>query len=203
MQEEQQGAAAQEVDDHEGRQRPERVGVVGAGEPPRAPERLPGPDSLGDHRGHREPGEGEPGEGRQDEEPDEQAHRQEDQDSYTEGGQIIAPRRTPPEDEHARSDEAEREERCAQDEQCPLSGPAGPDRELVEDGDDEPEREPAPEVPLVETDRVGDELTNGPVGRRDVVWERGHLARRYRRLTSNDPYSTASASTSCSWSQER
>jgi hypothetical protein len=31
-------------------------------------------------------------------------------------------------------------------------------------------------VPLVETDRVGDELTNGPVGRRDVVWGRGHRA---------------------------
>jgi hypothetical protein len=152
------------------------VDVVGTGEPPRASEGLPGTRSLGDHRGHREPGEGEPGNGGQDEEPDEQAHRQEDQDSYSEGGQIVAPRRTPPEDEHARTDEAKREERCAEDEQCPLSGPAGPDRELVEDGDDEPEREPAPEVPLVETDRVGDELTNGPVGRRDVVWGGGHRA---------------------------
>jgi len=176
VQQEEQGGAAQEVDDDEGRQRPERVGVVDAGEPPRAPERLPGPHSLGDHRGHREPGEGEPGKGGQDEEPDEQADRQEDQDSHSEGDQIVARRPAPPEDEHARSDEAEREERRAEDEQCPLSGPAGPDRELVEDGDDEPDREPAPEVPLVETDRVGDELTNGPVGRRDVVWERRHRA---------------------------
>ena len=126
MQQEEQGGAAQEVDDDEGRQRPERVGVVGAGEPPRAPERLPGPHSLRDHRWHREPGEGEPGKGGQDEEPDEQAHRQEDQDPHSEGGQIVAPRRAPPEDEHARSDEAEREERRAEDKQCPLSGPAGP-----------------------------------------------------------------------------
>ena len=154
MQEEEQGAAAQEVNDDEGRQRPERVDVVGAGETPRTPERLPGPHSLSDHRGNREPGEGEPDKGRQDEEPDEQADRQEDQDSYSEGDEIVAPRRAPPEDEHARSDVAESEERCSQDEQRPLSGPAGTDRELVEDGDDQPEHKPAPEPALIEPDRV-------------------------------------------------
>jgi hypothetical protein len=175
VQEEEQGAAAQEVNDDEGRQCPERVDVVGAGEPPRAPEGLPEACSLGDHRGHREPGEGEPGKGGQDEEPDEQAHRQEDQDSYSEGGQIVARRRTPPEDEHARSDVAEREERCAEDEQRPLSGPAGPDRELVEDGDDEPEREPAPEPALVEPDRVSNELPDSPVGRRDAARNLSHV----------------------------
>ncbi len=85
MQEEEERGAAQEVDDDEGRECPDCVDVVGAGKPPRPPECLPQPHSLGDHRGHGEPGEGEPGEGGQDEEPDEQAHRQEDQDSYAEG----------------------------------------------------------------------------------------------------------------------
>ena len=199
MQEEEQGAAAQEVDDDEGRQRPERVDVVGAGEPPRAPERLPGPHSLGDHRRNREPGEGEPDKGGQDEEPDEQADRQEDQDSYSEGDQIVAPRRAPPEDEHACSDVAESEERCSQDEQRPLSGPAGPDRELVEDGDDEPEHEPAPEPALIEPDRVCDQLADSSVGRRDLVRGRRHPARRYR----CEPRRARVDSTSCSWSQER
>ena len=169
MQEEEQRGTAQEVDDDERRQRPERVEVVGAGEPSGAPERLPGPHSLGDHRGHGQPGEGEPGEGGQDEEPDEQAHGQEDEDSHSERRQVVATSRPPPEDEHAGGDVAEREERSAEDEQRPLSGAVGPDRELVEDGDDEPEREPAPEPALVEPDRVGDELPDSPVGRRDAA----------------------------------
>jgi hypothetical protein len=120
VQEEEQGAPAQEVDDDKGRQRPERVDVVGGGEPTRAPERFPRPDSLRDHRGYGQPGEGEPGEGGQDEEPDEQAHRQEDEDSHSEGGQIVATGRAPSEDEHAGADEAEREQRSADDEQRPL-----------------------------------------------------------------------------------
>ena len=165
MQEEEQRGAAQEVNDDEGREGRERVDVVGAGEPPGAPERFPRPHSLGDHGGHGEPGEGEPGEGGQDEEPDEQADGQEDQNSDSEGRQIVAARRSPSEDEHAGGDEAEREQRGADDEQRALGGPVGPDGELVEDGDDEPEREHAPEPALVEPDRVGDELPDGPVGR--------------------------------------
>ena len=141
------------------------MNVVGTCELTGSPERLPGPDSLGDHRGHGEPGEGEPGQGGQDEEPDEQAHRQEDQDSHSERGHVVAESGPPPEDENARRDVADREERSAEDEQGPLGGAVGSDRELIDGRDHEPEREHAPEAPLVEPDRVGDELPDGSVGR--------------------------------------
>ena len=88
--------------------------------------------------------------------------------------QIVAAGRAPSEHEHARADEAEREQRSADDEERPLGGAVGPDGELVEDGDDEPEREHAPEPALVEPDRVGDELPDGPVGRRDVTRNLSH-----------------------------
>ena len=139
--------------------------VIGDGEPRRPPERFPRSHSLGDHGGHGEPREGEPGECGQDEEPDEQANGQEDDDSDSERGQIVAAGRAPSEHEHARTDVTEREQRCADDEQRPLGVAVGPDRKLVEDRDDEPEQEHAPEPALVEPDRVGDELPDGPVGR--------------------------------------
>ena len=175
MQEEEQRGTAEEVDDDQRRQCPERVEVVGAGKPTGSPERLAGPHSLGDHRGHGQPGEGEPGERGQDEEPDEQPHRQEDENPDAEGGHVIAASGPPSEDEHAGGDVADREERSAEEEQRPLSRAVGSDRELVEDGDDEPEREPTPEPTLVEPDRVGDELTDGPVGRGDVARNLSHV----------------------------
>ena len=174
MQEEEQRGTAEEVDDDQRRQRPERMEVVGAGKPTGSSQRLPGPHSLGNHRGHGEPGKGEPRECGQDEEPDEQPHRQEDEDSHTEGGHVIAATRLPAEDEHACGDVADREDRSAQEEESPLDGAVRSDRELVEDGDDEPQREPTPEPSLVEPDRVGDELPDGPVGRRDVARNLGH-----------------------------
>ena len=201
MQEEEQRGTAEEVDDDQRRQRPERVEVVGARKAAGSPQRRPGPHSLGNHRGHGEPGEGEPGQCGQDEEPDEQPHRQEDEDSHAEGGRVIAATRPPAEDEDARGDVADCEERSAQEEKGPLDGAVGPDRELVEDGDHEPEREPSPEAALVEPDRVGDELPDGPVGRRDVARNQGHWL---DRISAAYPSGAGCrASTSCSWSHER
>ena len=103
-------------------------------------------------------------------------------------------RRPPAQDEHARADVAEREQRGCQDEERPLGVPATADPDLAEDGDDEPESETREEAVPVEPDRVCDELTDGPVGRRNFLWSHGHVLRRYP---------SASASTSCSWSHVR
>ncbi len=96
MQEEQQRAAADEIDDDERRQRAERVHVVGAREAASAPQRIPRSRALEKRHGNREPGEGQPGKRGQDEDPDEQANRQEDDDSDRERGQERTPRGTLP-----------------------------------------------------------------------------------------------------------
>ena len=176
MQEEEQRRPAEEVDDDEGRERPECVDVVGGGKTAGAPERFPQPGILVQSGRHCEAGEGKPGERRQDEEPDEQPDREEDEDPEHEGGQEAAAGRPPPENEHTGGDVAEREERGTEDQQRSLRLSRDPDRELVEDGDDEPDREYAPEPPLVEPDRVGDELTDGALRGRDLCRRHGHRA---------------------------
>jgi hypothetical protein len=165
VQEEEQRGAAEEVDDDEGRQRAEGVDVVDPREAARPSHSFTRAQALGKDRRHREAGEREPRQGREDVEPDEDPHRQEDEDADHERGQEDTPRRPELEDEHARADVAEREERCRQDEESALGLLAVADCVLVEDGDDEPDRKRPPEAPLVEANRVGDELTDGPVCR--------------------------------------
>ena len=189
MQEEEQRGAAQEVDDDEGRERPQGMHVVHAREAAGPPQRVPEPNVAVEHRRHRQPRECEPHEGRQDEEPDEDADGQKDEGPDHERRQEGTQARPPAEDEQARADVAEREERRRQNEERPLHVTAAADRDLVEDGDDEAECEAGQETPLVEADRVRDELSDGPVGRRDFLWSHGHALRRYP---------SASASTSCS-----
>jgi hypothetical protein len=194
VQEEEQRGAAQEVDEDEGRERPEGMKVVDAREAARPPQPVPSPAVAVEQRRHREPGEREPGESRQDEEPDEDPDRQEDQGPDRECGQEGAQRGPPAQDEDAGADVTEREEGRCQDEKRPLRLLATADPDLAEDGNDEPESEAGEEAVSVEADRVRDELADGPVGRRDFVWSRGHALRRYP---------SASASTSCSWSHVR
>jgi hypothetical protein len=168
VQEEEQRGAAQEVDEDEGRERSERVDVVGARQATGPLERRARADATVDHRRHGEPGEGEPGQGGQDEEPDQEPHGQEDDGPDAECGQVDAPWRSPPEDEHAGFDVGQREERRAQREERRLGYLVAADRELVEGGDGEPERKTSPEAPLVEANRVGDELADRSVSRRDL-----------------------------------
>jgi hypothetical protein len=170
------------------------VHVVDARESARPPQRVPSSDVVVEQGRHREPREREPGESRQDEEPDEDPDGHEDEDADHKCGQECAQARPPAQDEHARADVGEREERRCQGEERSLRIAATPDPDLAEDCDDEPERETGEEAVPVEADRVRDELTDGPVGRRDFVWSRGHALRRYP---------SASASTSCSWSHVR
>jgi hypothetical protein len=165
MQEEEQRGAAEEVDDDEGRERSQGMHVVDARESARPPRRVPDSEVVVEHRRHREPGEREPGEGRQDEEPDEDADRQEDQGPDRECGQEGAQGRPPAQDEHARADVAEREQGRCQKKERPLHIPVTADPELAEDGDDEPEGETREEAVPVEADRVRDELADGPVDR--------------------------------------
>ena len=194
VQEEEQRGAAEEEDDDEGGERPQRMHVVDSREAAGPPERVPGADLLVEHRRHRQPRERKPREGGQDEEPDEDADGQEDEGPDHERDQERTQRGPPAEDEQARADVAEREERRRQDEERPLRIPAAADRDLVEDGDHEPEREAREEVAPVEPDGVRDELADGAVGGRDLVWSGGHALRRYP---------PASASTSCSCSHVR
>jgi hypothetical protein len=168
--------------------------VVDARESARPPQRVPSSHVVVEQRRHREPRERQPGESGQHEEPDEDPDGQEDQGADRECGQEGAQGRPPVQDEHARADVAEREERRCQGEERPLRIPATPDPDLAEDGDDEPERETREEAVPVEADRVRNELADGPVDRRDFVGSRGHALRRYP---------SASASTSCSWSHVR
>ena len=169
MQEEEQRGAAQEVDDDESCERPKRMHVVDAREAARPPQRVPDAGVVVEHRRHRKPREREPGEGRQDEEPDEDPHRQEDQGPDHECGQEAAQSRPPSQDEHARADVAECEQGRCEEEERSLHIPATADPDLAEDGDDEPEGETREEAVPVEADRVRDELAYGPVGRRDVL----------------------------------
>jgi hypothetical protein len=168
VQEEEQRGAAEEVDDDECRERAQGMQVVDARESARPPQRVPDSEVAVKHRRHREPGEREPGEGRQDEEPDEDADRQEDQGPDHECGQEGARGRPPTQDEHARADVAEREQGRCHGEKGSLHTPATADPDLAEDGDDEPEGETREEAVPVEADRVRDELADGTVGRRDV-----------------------------------
>jgi hypothetical protein len=174
VQEEEQRGAAEEVDDDERRQRSECVDVVDPREAARPSHSFTRAQTLGENRRHREACEREPRQGREDVEPDEDPHRQEDEDADHERGQEDTPRRPELEDEHARADVAERKKGCPQDEEGALGPLAVADCVLVEGGDDEPDRKRPPEAPLVEANRVGDELTDGPVGRRDFVWSSGH-----------------------------
>jgi hypothetical protein len=96
VQEEQQRAAADEVEDDERRQRAERVHVVGAREAAAPSQRLPDAAPLEQRNGNREPGKREPRERGQDEDPDEEADRQEDDDTDREGGHERPPRGTCP-----------------------------------------------------------------------------------------------------------
>jgi hypothetical protein len=194
VQEEEQRGAAEEVDDDEGGERPQGMRVVHSRQTPGPPQRVPEPDVAVEHGRHGQPRECEPREGRQDEEPDEDADRQKDEGPDHERGQEGTQARPPAEDEETRADVAEREKRRCQDEEHPLCIPPAVDPDLVEDCDDEPEREARKEPTPVEPDRVGDELTDSPVGRRDFLWSHGHALRRYP---------SASASTSCSWSHVR
>lgn len=193
MQEEEQRGAAEEEDDDECGECPQRMHVVDSREATRAPKSIPEASPAVEHRRHRQPCEREPREGGQDEEPDEDADGQEGEGPDHERDQERTQGRSPAEHEQARADVAEREERRRQDEERSLRIPPAADRDLIEDRDHEPEREAWEEVAPVEPDRVGDELTDGPVGRRDL-WSGGHALRRYP---------AASASTSCSWSHVR
>ena len=165
MEEQEERAPAEEVDDEERREAPERVNVVGPREPARPAERGPDAEPFEQCRRNGEADEGEPRDRGQDVEPDEDADRQEDDHADDEGPRHGAPRRALPRRERAGPDVGEREEGRSDREQDPLRLRALPDGELIEDRDDEPERERGPEPPAVEADRVGDELADGPVGR--------------------------------------
>jgi hypothetical protein len=140
------------------------VHVIRAGETTPSPQRLPDSALLEEGRGNREPGEGEPGERGQDEDPDEKANRQKDEDADPEGGEECPARRPLPRREHAGADVGECEQRSRKDEQRRLDLRPLADRKLVERGDDRTEREGAPEMPPVEPDRLGHELTDRLVG---------------------------------------
>ncbi len=84
MQKEQEGAPADEEEDDERRKRSECVDVVPTGEPGGAAHRLDHAQALEERNRHREPCEGKPRERRQDVDPDEECHGQEDEDSHGE-----------------------------------------------------------------------------------------------------------------------
>lgn len=135
--------------------------------------------ALEERRGDRQPGESKPSECGQDEDPDEQADRQEDDDADCEGGQKRSARRTLLSRECAGADVGEREEGRTEDEQrrldvCPL-----PDRELVEDRHDRSECQRRKETAPVEPDRFRDELANRPIGSRNFSGGLGHERGRY------------------------
>jgi hypothetical protein len=174
VQEEEQRRAAEEVDNDERRERPEGVDVVDTREAARPVQRVAGPEVVVEHRRHRQARVREPGEGGQDEEPDEDPDGQKGADPDHERDQEGARCRPPAQDQHAGADVAEREERRSEEQQRPLRIAATADGDLVEDRDDKPEGNAREEAAPVEPDRVGDELTDGAIGRRDLVWSGGH-----------------------------
>ncbi len=188
MQEEEQRATADEVDDDERRQRPERVHVVRTREAAGFSQRIPDASALQERRGNREPREGEPGQRRQDEDPDEHANRQEDDDADRESGQERPARRTRLGSQRASADVGQREERSGDDEQRALHlGPVA-DRELVESRHDDAEHERRKEPAPVEPDRLGHELANRAVGGRELGCSCGHS-----RTVSSSPASAGLA----------
>ncbi len=171
MEEKEQRAAADDVDDDERRERAERVDVVRAGEAAGLSQCVPNAVPLEERCGNREPHEGEPGKRRQDEDPDEHPDGQEDDDADSEGGQERPARRTRLGREHAGADVGQREKRGGNEEQGRLDPGPLLDRELVEDRHDDAEQKRREEPAPVEPDRLGHELADGAVGRRDRdVW---------------------------------
>jgi len=124
------------------------------------PHRLADAAILEECDRHREPEHRQPGDCRQDEEPDEQPHRQEDEHSDAEGVEHRRPRNALTYGEPAGTDVGEGEEGSGEDEQARLHRPVGAHCELVEYGDRKAERERAPETPAVEPDRIRDQLSD-------------------------------------------
>ena len=181
MQQEQQGAAADEVEDDERRERSERVDVVGGRELTAAPQRLAEAAAFEQRSRDREPSEREPRDCRQDVQPDERRNRQEDDDADRKRGQERSARVPLPGRDRAGADVREREERRGEDEQGCLHRPALAERELVEGRHDQAKRERGPEPPAEEPDRLGHELADGSVRGRelDACVHGGTLSRAY------------------------
>ena len=143
---------------------------VGAREAEPVLESVPQAPALDEHARHCEAEEREPGE-REEVNPCEDQHarggeRQEGDRARKERSPSCVSRTGC--DLH-RPDVAERERERPDDEPVPDAGAAveerGPDRE---GGRRDPEAEPAPEPVAVELDRVGDQLSDGPLGRGNV-----------------------------------
>lgn len=154
--------------------------VVGAREAAALPQCLPDAAALQQRGGNREPGVREPRKRGQDEDPDEQADRQEDDDAEGERGQERPARGTRPGRERTGADVGEREGGSGENEQRRLNLRLLADGELVERGDDRPERERGEEAAPVEPDRLGDELADSTVASVNFGVGRGHERGRYR-----------------------
>jgi hypothetical protein len=169
VQEQQQRAAPDEVDDHQRGQRSERVDEAGLREKRPPPHGFPDAPPLEQCGGHREPGECQPGNGRQDEEPDQHRDREEDDDPDHERGEDVPAARALARRQEAGPDVGEREERRGDDEHARLGRRLLAERDLVEGRNDEPERERAPEAGPVEPDRLSHELTDGALRGRGIL----------------------------------
>jgi len=161
-QQNQQDEVGQEHDDHECRQRPERVDVVGEREPPTTHERAAETEAL-DHRDrHGETEEGKPRDPRQDEEPHEDRDRREHEDAAEERG----PPRWGAENERARTNERRDDQRRERQEDQRLDSRSVAERQLRREGERDPEHERLPEALAVGADRLRDELPDGAVAGR-------------------------------------
>jgi hypothetical protein len=163
-------------DDREGGHGAESVDEVGAREPEPLLEPIPEPSPLDENARHREPEEREPGKRDEvDAREDEHARRCERQEGDRadeerptsrvpgigrdrDGPDVAERERERPEHDSVRHTRAALEERRADREGCRRDA----------------EPEPAPEPVPVELDRLGDQLADGPLGRRDLSRSRRH-----------------------------
>jgi hypothetical protein len=146
------------------------VHEVGAREPEPVLERVPQASSLDEDARHREPDEREPGERDEvDAGEDEHARRGERQ----EGDRADEARPTSRVPRIGRDSHgphvAERERERPEDDPVPDTHTSVEERGADREGRRrDPEPEPAPEPVPVELDRVGDQLADGPLGRRNL-----------------------------------
>jgi hypothetical protein len=141
------------------------VHVVGAAELEPTPERLTEPQALVQRRGDCEAEQREPGETREHGRPDERREREEDDEPDGEGGDQSGTRRPLRRRDVARRDEGERDQGRERPQQERADEPVAVDRELVADCERQAERKREPEMPLVEADRLGDQLPDRPAVR--------------------------------------
>lgn len=152
----------QEVRDREGRQRSERMHVVGAGEGQAASDGGANTDAFHDGGRNRKPEEGEPRDRREDEEKCEKRRGGENDAPNSDCDEQVSQRRPPLRDDDARGGECAAQQHGAHrggEEQLP--GARRERRNLVQGRKAKTERERGPEAAPIQPDRLCDELPDG------------------------------------------